>query len=613
MLGYLSFTLKKLSVLKSLHEKIASQFWFKPIGLNKSLSVFILFVTAISITGNTLVRSEQLSDWAASDRIDSSRISSFPQRMRLIFWPRKVNNEWRSPGISVKEGCFPTTSRLQDADQAHSIKSRPLLSVLISFLAKSSDPAELITAGNQLIFLTATATTLMIVFSFGAAGYWLEGAVAALGGGLSAAYLVRSSIGRIDTDQMNLGFMYFIVGILLLAGRINSKSSSFVLCVAAGLVANLFMWWYGKPQLILMLTFILAWLLICLHRNFLHLILCISAFLFMSGVEVFNPFSSIYFKEIIEASHFKFPNTYQTITEVKAVSFYEILSNIGGSVEMGIVCLSGFAFFFARHPVISIAYAPLIGFALLNFIIGNRAIFYSAPIMWFGFAFFSTSICRFILFRTVTKLKKSNIDQLGSIIGAALALLIVWVNSPTDYTPRQSFPTPVLKGLASLKSSATTTNSVVATWWDYGFASALLNDLPTLHDGASSATPSTHFVAKALLSQNQTDLIGILKFLSTRGHIGISLEKTNAGLKAKFEDARKTESPEIYLVVTNQMVGWMGSISQIGNWDIERGEPILLRGNATGPVVNYQPLNCRLKGFPRKSNVQVICSILNEG
>ena len=31
-----------------------------------------------------------------------------------------------------------------------------------------------------------------------------EGAVAGLGGGLSSAFLVRSSIGRIDTDQLNL-------------------------------------------------------------------------------------------------------------------------------------------------------------------------------------------------------------------------------------------------------------------------------------------------------------------------------------------------------------------------------------------------------------------------
>ena len=34
-----------------------------------------------------------------------------------------------------------------------------------------------------------------------------------------------------------------------------------------------------------------------------------------------------------------------------------------------------------RHPVIAIAYGPLVAFGLLNLVIGNRAIFYSAPIM----------------------------------------------------------------------------------------------------------------------------------------------------------------------------------------------------------------------------------------
>ena len=43
----------------------------------------------------------------------------------------------------------------------------------------------------------------------------------------------------------------------------------------------------------------------------------------------------------------------------------------------------------------------------------------------------------------------------------------------------------------------------------------------------------------------------------------------------------------------------MGSISQIGNWDIETGKPVDLRGNSNGPLVNYEQLNCRLAGYPR--------------
>ena len=47
----------------------------------------------------------------------------------------------------------------------------------------------------------------------------------------------------------------------------------------------------------------------------------------------------------------------------------------------------GMLFWAVRHPVYAIALGPLAVFAMLNFVIGNRAIFYSAPAVWFGLAF----------------------------------------------------------------------------------------------------------------------------------------------------------------------------------------------------------------------------------
>ena len=160
-----------------------------------------------------------------------------------------------------------------------------------------------------------------------------------------------------------------------------------------------------------------------------------------------------------------------------------------------------------------------------------------------------------------------------------------------------AFTKPVLEGLASLKTTADPENSVVATWWDYGYASMFFNGLPTFHDGGAQTTPSTHFVATAFLDADQARSIGNLKFLAQRPCRHRRRNQPCRPASEEFSKAVNAPSPDLYLVVTSQMAGWMGSISQIGNWDIERGEPVALRGNPNGPLVNYEPIelpSCRL-------------------
>ena len=279
--------------------------------------------------------------------------------------------------------------------------------------------------------------------------------------------------------------------------------------------------------------------------------------------QLFQSNGSTYIKDVLPVGQFVFPNTFQTISEIKSLSTPDVLRNATGSVEMGVLCLAGLAFFFIRHPVIAIAYGPLAAFALLNFVIGNRAIFYSAPILWFGAAFLITTTARFVVAGLSGSGYGVRCDQKVAIAGASLAMLVAWVNSPTNYVPYPSFPKPVLQGLASLKMKASTHNAVVATWWDYGYASMFLNDLPTLHDGGAQTSPSTHFVASAFLHNNQQQSTGTLKFLSTKGHEGIASKSNLRDLQSAFAAANDSPSPDLYLIVTAQMARWMSSISQL--------------------------------------------------
>ncbi len=593
---------EKLLASISHYQTVVTKPWLSPARLTKA-SILVAAIAIILAAGaNSWVRANQLALWQAdreTNFIDGAPSFSTADAPFFLRYAMLMDS-----GLSMaemdKNRVFP--NKIGEADNeehATSIFEFPMISKVLSVSSSNEIKAKLRNA-NLMIIITAAATALMITVCFGAAGYWTEGAVAAIGGGLSAAYLVRSSIGRIDTDQLNLGFMYLMFGLVVFAARAKSAIWLFAWTLAAAVSANIFFWWYHKAELIISAMIAFGWLLIYERRGFITTVLALGLFAIVSRVGLVDPLQSTYLMDRITQGGFSYINSFTTISEVQKLSITQILVSATGSVEMGIVCISGLAVFLVRHPVIAIAYGPLVAFGLLNFVIGNRAVFYSAPIMWFGAAFLITTTARFFAFNLSENCYRLRRDQSATVLATFLAMIIAWVNSPTDYLPRPSFSRPVLEGFASLKATADPTNSVVATWWDYGYASMLFNELPTFHDGGSQTTPSTHFIARAFLNPDQSFTIGNLKFLSTRGHAGIAAESSLAGLQQKFQEAISAPSPDLYLVVTSQMAGWMGAISQIGNWDIERGEPVDLRGNPNGPLVNYERLNCRLGGYPQK-------------
>ena len=593
--------LRQILISADRYQQAVSKPWFGPVRMTAPLLIAATLAVVIAAFANSWVRANQLEIWHANQElgyIDGAPSFSTADAPFFLRYAR-LHKDGSDILDLDRIRLYPNRAGLaEEAEPDTSIFDWPLISAALSAFSANSDIRTLLTSANMMIIVTAAATALMIAICFGAAGYWTEGGVAAIGGGLCSAYLVRSSIGRIDTDQLNLGFFYLLFGLMVFAGRATTKLTCLGWCALAGLSANLFLWWYDNFEIIYICSAALFWSLWSTQRHFATTSAGTAVFLMTSGTGFKNPFESNYFRSTLENENFIFPNTFQTITELKQATVIEILTYICGSFEMGIVCLAGLVLFLVRHPVIAITFGPLVAFSLLNFLIGNRAIFYSAPIMWFGAAFLITTAARFIAANLSEDGYVDRQNQIATIFAAGLAMLIGWVNSATDYVPRPSFPKPVLEGFASLKTSVDPANAVVATWWDYGYASMLFNDIPTLHDGGSQTTPSTHFVATALLDKEQDVTVGNLKFLITSGHKGIAAENSVAGLRQKFSEAANAPSPDLYLVVTSQMAGWMSSISQIGNWDIERGEPVDLRGNPNGPLVNYERLNCRLAGYP---------------
>ena len=597
--------------------KLGSVPWLSPPQQSFRLIIAVTVLASLAVSANMLVRHWQLEAWegSAKTKILNDALSFSTTDAPYFLEHAKIFKNGRHPNEFSEKRLYPSNVSQASYDQTGSAVDFPLLSVMISTLSASSRSADILDAAHKLTLITAAVTAVMIILAFGAAGYWLEGTVAALGGGLSTAYLVRSSVGRIDTDQLNLGFLYLIFGLCVFAAKAKKNSSTLTLSVVAGCTAHVFLWWYDRPQLIWITAAALAWLLLCHRTNITTTTLAVFAFVFLSGATIFNPFDSAYVQETLDYNNFSFPNAFGTITEISRSSLPDILIMATGSVEMGLLSLFGLLLFFIHKPALAVAYGPLAAFGLLNFVIGNRAIFYSAPMLWFGFAYLATSAGRFI-YANISDIRSETANahmQAAGMICAALALLIAWTNSLTTYIPRPSFPKPVLSGLASLQDTPNDPHAIVATWWDYGYASLFLNGLPTLHDGGGQTTPVTHFVAQGLLSPTETETVGILKFLTVEGRQGIIGQNTAKNLRLTFTDSADLSSPPIYLVLTNQMAGWIGSISKIANWDIEAGKPINLPGLEPGEPLQYYPINCRLNGFPQTLACQGVTFDLERG
>ncbi len=102
-----------------------------------------------------------------------------------------------------------------------------------------------------------------------------------------------------------------------------------------------------------------------------------------------------------------------------------------------------------------------------------------------------------------------------------LGLASVWGASPTTYVQAPTFDKQTVTHFQKLETLVPASNAVIATWWDYGYMSMLINGRPTLHDGGSQTTPTTHFIANNLLRRSQKEAALELKMLGNAGYEGV--------------------------------------------------------------------------------------------
>jgi len=472
--------------------------------------------------------------------------------------------------------------------------SPPLLSTIIKIIAASSSQEDLLFAANSLIPVMAVLTALMVAFSFGSMGFWLEGAIASAGSGLSFAFISRSGAGRIDTDLLNLGFFYLMLGLVVFASRTKNLLAALCLSAVCGFAYYIFDLWYSKPFFGWAFLVGLVWLTLITTADVKRVVLLSSIFLMASGLWMQGlgvSLENAYLVSTFDIKDLVFPNVLETVTETRKIPMVEILERISGSIYIAVFSILGLALWSLRHPGYAVVFAPALGFFLLNYLVGNRAIFYSAPMFWFGFGWLGIILSKLL----VSYLRIYNRAPVIHFTTTVFAIILAWFVSPTKYIQSPTFDRQTVELFNSLPDLVDEKEFIVATWWDYGYLSMFLNGQPTLHDGGAQTTPATYFFAEAMLTDMQSAAAKRLKKLSHFGAAGV-IESFNEGSN---KGPRLSNKP-VYLVLTRDMVNWMPSISSIGNWDIKTGKIKPAAGMGSSYSLAYQKLKCRSTEFPSK-------------
>ena len=143
--------------------------------------------------------------------------------------------------------------------------------------------------------------------------------------------------------------------------------------------------------------------------------------------------------------------------------------------------------------------------------------------LWFGFAWLFIAV-----FRWVEQSLHQRQLQLSALpLATMLALLSAWVASPTDYLQAPTFDKKTVTHFQKLKPLVPASDAAIATWWDYGYMSMLINGKPTLHDGGSQTSPLP-ILLTIFCGRAKEKAALELKMLGNKGYQGVVAYRQSA-------------------------------------------------------------------------------------
>lgn len=562
-----------LSKIKQFRNKAADKLNF-PDGKTKYSTIIFIIVTISAFFISVNARYEQLSVWKSkplSFFAGDTPMMSTLDAYKFIRHAKEHREGIYDTSVLDPQHFYPDSSPYPNP--------LPLLSLALDYISRVS--------GNDNIYETAINMTPWIssffivsaAIYFYLTGYAAIGIIAAFITAFSPMFYGRTSIGRFDTDGLNMFFLFTASVFVLLASRSQERKKIFIYSALSGVTIFLFYRFYhhGMFNIIYLVlltvsliigrsgvkTAAIAAAIYCLFSSPLYMYYALDQLIHAVNVYIFQK------KTGIEAL---FPNVYETISEAKRFSTDEILSCVIKNKGLALSGIAGAALFAVLNFKKALPLAPIALLGAMSFISAGRFTMFLAPVIGAGLGYMIYIMTGYASKALPPSKHASDIKSGMNFIAAALFLAIILLKGETSYgtVPAPSIHPKIWKFIEETGKELPK-NSVIYTWWDYGLAITDITGFRVFHSGMSQETPKTWAIALSLLSDQKT-LYNIVSYIDT---FGIKEIETMAEKGADIQDITEritgydkgASNDNIYILFTEDMASKYAAFGVLADID----------------------------------------------
>jgi asparagine N-glycosylation enzyme membrane subunit Stt3 len=476
------------------------------------------------------------------------------------------------------------------------------------------------------LLFSAIFLALLYLFSFRLSGH-IGAWVSCLVMGLSPIFLQRSCAGWFDKDILSLIFPTLVIWTYVSSGDKHSLKAKILWIFLSGLFTGLFAytwthWWFifailiiYEAIFILFLAFAHFYLkrqsLVPLKEHALSLALFIIFSFFWTVIFCGLEPLDVLYKQLMLALILNkplmasiWPNVYSTVGELRTLGIREIANSMGGM-------------FIFTASSLSLAVLLVISFADKRYAGYRRNTVLILAIWTLSMLFAATRGIRFVLFlpfslgislgwvlnEIFAYFKKRKNLWAVSVVLCAILIFSGMIMKRAYAVSSSIYPlmNDTWYKVLTLIKDKTKEGTIVNSWWDFGDWFKAIAKRPAIFDGQSQDSPQAYWMAKALLSSNEEEAVGILRMLNNSGNkafetidsfihdplesalllerlITLSPYDAQEALK-KFIPAQLAQEvlgmlysrpPPACFVVDDTMIPKMAAISYLGTWDFSK-------------------------------------------